>query len=145
MVIQWTLLIEYLKHVFAFRSLTFRSQLDCIGRQFNAALLAIVLHFDNSVDHLEYVLIVLFGIAVLDNHLLLSAKVFPSDIKNRLNPFTKIQPFRLFVFYYQNIFYGESAKAIKIQVWVTLIANLLLMVVLKRVRNRYRSFSRLLQ
>ena len=54
---------------------------------------------------------------------------------------TKIQPFRLFVFYYQNIFYGESANAIKIQIWVTLIANLLLMVVRKRVRNRSWSFS----
>ena len=54
---------------------------------------------------------------------------------------TKIQPFRLFVFYYQNIFYGESANAIKIQIWVTLIANLLLMVVQKRVRNRSWSFS----
>ncbi len=32
-------------------------------------------------------------------------------------------------------FYGESANAIKIQIWVTLIANLLLMVVQKRVRN----------
>ena len=54
---------------------------------------------------------------------------------------TKIQPFRLFVFYYQNIFYGESANAIKIQIWATLIANLLLMVVQKRVRNRSWSFS----
>ena len=36
---------------------------------------------------------------------------------------TKIQPFRLFVFYYQNIFYVESAKDIKIQIWVTLIAK----------------------
>ena len=38
-------------------------------------------------------------------------------------------------------FYGESANAIKIQIWVTLIANLLLMVVQKRVRNRSWSFS----
>ena len=38
-------------------------------------------------------------------------------------------------------FYGESANAIKIQIWVTLIANLLLMVVQKRVRNRTWSFS----
>lgn len=37
-------------------------------------------------------------------------------------------------------FYGESANAIKIQVWVTLIANLLLMVIQKRV-NRSWSFS----
>ena len=36
---------------------------------------------------------------------------------------TKIKPFRLFVFYYQNIFYVESAKDIKIQIWVTLIAK----------------------
>ena len=54
---------------------------------------------------------------------------------------TKIQPFRLFVFYYPNIFHGESAKAIKIQIWVTLIANLLLMVIQKRVRNRSWGFS----
>ena len=58
---------------------------------------------------------------------------------------TKIQPFRLFVFYYKNIFYGESANAIKIQIWATLIANLLLMVVQKRVRNSSWSFSGLLQ
>ena len=38
-------------------------------------------------------------------------------------------------------FYGESANTIKIQIWVTLIANLLLMVVQKRVRNRSWSFS----
>ena len=38
-------------------------------------------------------------------------------------------------------FYGESANAIKIQIWATLIANLLLMVVQKRVRNRSWSFS----
>ena len=38
-------------------------------------------------------------------------------------------------------FYGESANAIKIQIWVTLIANLLLMVVQKCVRNRSWSFS----
>lgn len=37
-------------------------------------------------------------------------------------------------------FYGESANAIKIQVWVTLIANLLLMVMQKRV-ERHWSFS----
>ena len=56
---------------------------------------------------------------------------------------TKIQPFRLFVFYYQNIFYGECANAIKIQILATLIANLLLTVVQKRVRNSSWSFSRL--
>ena len=37
-------------------------------------------------------------------------------------------------------FYGESANAIKIQIWVTLIANLLLMVVQKRVKRTW-SFS----
>ncbi len=37
-------------------------------------------------------------------------------------------------------FYGESANAIKIQVWVTLIANLLLMVIQKRVKHSW-SFS----
>lgn len=37
-------------------------------------------------------------------------------------------------------FYGESANAIKIQIWVTLIANLLLMVIQKRIR-RSCSFS----
>ena len=37
-------------------------------------------------------------------------------------------------------FYGESANAIKIQIWVTLIANLLLMVVKRRVRRPW-SFS----
>lgn len=37
-------------------------------------------------------------------------------------------------------FYGESANAIKIQIWVTLIANLLLMVIQKRVRRSW-SFS----
>ena len=37
-------------------------------------------------------------------------------------------------------FYGESANAIKIQIWVTLIANLLLMVIKKRIK-RSRSFS----
>ena len=37
-------------------------------------------------------------------------------------------------------FYGENANAIKIQVWVTLIANLLLMVVQKRIRRAW-SFS----
>ena len=34
-------------------------------------------------------------------------------------------------------FYGESANAIKIQVWVTLIANLLLMVMQKRIILMY--------
>lgn len=34
-------------------------------------------------------------------------------------------------------FYGESANAIKIQVWVTLIANLLLMVMQKRIMLMY--------
>lgn len=37
-------------------------------------------------------------------------------------------------------FYGESANAIKIQIWVTLIANLLLMVIQKRVKRTW-SFS----
>ena len=37
-------------------------------------------------------------------------------------------------------FYGESANAIKIQVWVTLMANLLLMVIRKRVKGTW-SFS----
>lgn len=37
-------------------------------------------------------------------------------------------------------FYGENANAIKIQVWVTLIANLLLMAVQKRIRRAW-SFS----
>jgi hypothetical protein len=39
-------------------------------------------------------------------------------------------------------FYGESANAIKIQIWVTLIANLLLMVMQKRIRRAW-SFSNL--
>ena len=37
-------------------------------------------------------------------------------------------------------FYGESANAIKIQIWVTLIANLLLMVMQGRLKRRW-SFS----
>ena len=37
-------------------------------------------------------------------------------------------------------FYGESANAIKIQIWVTLIANLLLMVMQRRLKRRW-SFS----
>ena len=37
-------------------------------------------------------------------------------------------------------FYGESANAIKIQIWITLIANLLLMIIQKRIK-RPRSFS----
>ena len=37
-------------------------------------------------------------------------------------------------------FYGESANAIKIQVWVTLIANLLLMVLQKHIKRKW-SFS----
>ena len=37
-------------------------------------------------------------------------------------------------------FYGESANAIKIQIWVTLIANLLLMVMQKRLTRSW-SFS----
>ena len=37
-------------------------------------------------------------------------------------------------------FYGESANAIKIQIWTTLIANLLLMVIQKRIRRSW-SFS----
>ena len=39
-------------------------------------------------------------------------------------------------------FYGESANAIKIQIWVTLIANLLLMVIQRRIRRTW-SFSNL--
>ena len=39
-------------------------------------------------------------------------------------------------------FYGESANAIKIQIWVTLIANLLLMVMQKRIKRSW-SFSNL--
>ncbi|MBR5208718.1 MAG: hypothetical protein IKV67_02580 [Paludibacteraceae bacterium] len=38
-------------------------------------------------------------------------------------------------------FYGESENAIKIQIWTTLIANLLLMVIHKRVKNKNWSFS----
>ena len=37
-------------------------------------------------------------------------------------------------------FYGESANAIKIQIWVTLIANLLLMVMQKGLQRQW-SFS----
>ncbi len=37
-------------------------------------------------------------------------------------------------------FYGESANAIKIQIWVTLIVNLLLMVMKKRLKRTW-SFS----
>jgi transposase len=37
-------------------------------------------------------------------------------------------------------FYGESANAIKIQIWVTLIANLLLMVIQRRIKRPW-SFS----
>ena len=37
-------------------------------------------------------------------------------------------------------FYGESANAIKIQIWITLIANLLLMVMQKRIQRPW-SFS----
>lgn len=37
-------------------------------------------------------------------------------------------------------FYGESGNAIKIQIWVTLIANLLLMVIQKRIKRTW-SFS----
>ena len=37
-------------------------------------------------------------------------------------------------------FYGESANAIKIQVWTTLIANMLLMIVQKRIKRSW-SFS----
>lgn len=36
-------------------------------------------------------------------------------------------------------FYGESKNAIKIQIWVTLIANLLLMVVQNRLKRRWSS------
>lgn len=38
-------------------------------------------------------------------------------------------------------FYGESANAIKVRIWVTLIANLLLTVIQKRVKSRTWSFS----
>ena len=34
-------------------------------------------------------------------------------------------------------FYGESANAIKIQIWITLIANLLLMVLKKRIKRSW--------
>ena len=37
-------------------------------------------------------------------------------------------------------FYGESANAIKIHIWVTLIANLLLMIIQKRIKRSW-SFS----
>ena len=37
-------------------------------------------------------------------------------------------------------FYGERANAIKLQIWVTLIANLLLMVMQKRIKRTW-SFS----
>ena len=37
-------------------------------------------------------------------------------------------------------FYGESANAINIQIWVTLIANLLLMIIQKRIKRPW-SFS----
>ena len=37
-------------------------------------------------------------------------------------------------------FYGESANAIKIQIWVTLKANLLLMIIQKRIKRPW-SFS----
>lgn len=37
-------------------------------------------------------------------------------------------------------FYGESSNAIKVQIWVTLIANLLLMVIQKRIKRNW-SFS----
>ena len=37
-------------------------------------------------------------------------------------------------------FYGESANAIKIQIWITLIANLLLMVMQKGLKRQW-SFS----
>ena len=37
-------------------------------------------------------------------------------------------------------FYGESANSIKIQIWVTLIANLLLMIIQKRIKRPW-SFS----
>ena len=37
-------------------------------------------------------------------------------------------------------FYGESANAIKIQIWVTLIANLLIMIIQKRIKRTW-SFS----
>ena len=39
-------------------------------------------------------------------------------------------------------FYGESDNAIKIQIWVTLIANLLIMVLQKRIKRNW-SFSNL--
>lgn len=37
-------------------------------------------------------------------------------------------------------FYGESANSIKIQIWVSLIANLLLMIIQKRIKRPW-SFS----
>ena len=37
-------------------------------------------------------------------------------------------------------FYGESANSIKIQIWITLIANLLLMIIQKRIKRPW-SFS----
>lgn len=41
---------------------------------------------------------------------------------------------------YTSQFYGESANAIKIQIWVALIANLLLMIMQKRLKRPW-SFS----
>lgn len=38
-------------------------------------------------------------------------------------------------------FYGESANAIKIQIWVTLIANLLLMVMQKRLKRKWSFYG----
>lgn len=38
-------------------------------------------------------------------------------------------------------FYGESANAIKIQIWVTLIANLLLMIIQKRIKRPWSFFG----
>lgn len=75
------------------------------------------------------------------------------EVKNHVNHISlHLQPFcalcvashKLFKQIKQNFplryFYGESANAIKIQVWVTLIANLLLMVLQKRIKRKW-SFS----
>ena len=38
-------------------------------------------------------------------------------------------------------FYGEIANAIKIQIWVTLIANLLLMIIQKRIKRSWSFYG----
>ncbi len=60
--------------------------------------------------------------------------VLSSDSRSRKEPVWMKQNFPL------KYFYGESANAIKIQIWVTLIANLLLMV-MQRGLTRSWSFS----